>query len=83
MDRCRHSGISSEKGINNALVHLHNPFLYVVAWHGDFLHLGRIPAHPIDTRDSGGIDPADSRPPTFLGLAYHAMRTDDPATAVI
>ena len=69
MDRCRHSGIGSGKGTNNALVYLHNPFLYVVARHGDFLHLGRIPAHPIDTRGSGGIDSADSGSPTILGWA--------------
>jgi len=53
-------------GTNNALADLHNPHADVVAWDGDFLHIGRLPAHPVNTRDSSSVDQGDSGPPTIL-----------------
>jgi hypothetical protein len=54
-------------GTNNAVVYLYNSFFDVVAWDGNFVHIRRLPAHPVDTGDSSSLNKAYSRPATFLG----------------
>ena len=54
------------RGGEYALDDFHNSLCDVVAWNGDFLHPGRLPAHPLSTRNRSRADSGDSGPATFV-----------------